>query len=145
MLVCTLDVRRDESYALIDRLSEQESVELVCIAFEVPRSCYYEYRKKHSGDVPRMQLRVKVIELFECSRSLAENRTIVALLCEQGIPIGCFKVRRLMREVGVACKQPGPHKNKRAMVEDLDISKIDLSTGSSYKSGRKLNLLLRNS
>ncbi|WP_444936539.1 IS3 family transposase [Microbulbifer sp. JMSA004] len=118
----SLDVRRDESYALIDRLSEQEPVELVCKAFEIPRSCYYEYRKKkNSVDVPRMHLRSKVIEVFERSRSSAGSRTVVGLLYEQGISIGRFKVRRLMCEAGLVCKQPGPHKHKRAIVEHLDI------------------------
>ena len=37
----SLDVGRVQSYALIDQLSERESVEVVCSAFGVVRSCYY--------------------------------------------------------------------------------------------------------
>ncbi len=37
-----------ESYALIDQLSERESVEVVCSAFDVVRSCYYAHRASSS-------------------------------------------------------------------------------------------------
>ncbi|MGV2494606.1 UNVERIFIED_CONTAM: hypothetical protein QOZ54_29805, partial [Pseudomonas aeruginosa] len=35
---------RTRSYALIEQLSKQESVEVVCSAFDVARSCYYVHR-----------------------------------------------------------------------------------------------------
>ena len=97
-------------------------MELVCEAFEVPRSCYYEYKKRKGAiDAPRVQIRAKVNEVFKRSRSAAGSRTIVGLLSEQGISIGRFKVRSLMREAGLICKQPGPHKYKKATVERVDI------------------------
>ncbi len=97
-------------------------MDLVCEAFGVPRSCYYEYKSKQASiDAPRVQLRAKVNEIFKCSRSAAGSRTIVGLLNEQGITIGRFKVRSLMREAGLICKQPGPHKYKKATVERPDI------------------------
>ncbi len=97
-------------------------MELVCEAFEIPRSCYYEYKnRKRAIDAPRVQLRAKVNEVFKRSRSAAGSRTIVGLLNEQGITIGRFKVRSLMREAGLICKQPGPHKYKKATVERPDI------------------------
>ncbi|MCP4064233.1 MAG: transposase, partial [Gammaproteobacteria bacterium] len=43
------------------------------------------------------------------SRSSAGSRTIKGLLSEEGIVVGRFKVRRLMSELGLICKQPGPH------------------------------------
>lgn len=43
------------------------------------------------------------------------------MLNEQGVSIGLFKVRRLMREAGLVCKQPGKHVYKRATVERVDI------------------------
>lgn len=49
------------------------------------------------------------------------SRTIQGLLNDQGVGIGRFKVRRLMSELGLVCKQPGPHAYKRATVERLDI------------------------
>jgi len=72
-------------------------------------------------DVERVALRAQVNEMFNKSRSSAGSRTIQGLLNDQGVEIGRFKVRRLMGELGLVCKQPGPHAYKRATVERLDI------------------------
>ncbi|MDI2146765.1 IS3 family transposase, partial [Pseudomonas aeruginosa] len=40
---------------------------------------------------------------------------------EEGVTIGRFRVRRLMRELGLVSKQPGSHAYKQAMVERPDI------------------------
>lgn len=72
-------------------------------------------------DVERLRLRSQVNELFNESRASAGSRTIVAMLQDRGNDIGRFKVRGLMREAGLICKQPGSHKYKHATVERLDI------------------------
>jgi putative transposase len=46
---------------------------------------------------------------------------MVGLLSEEGIAAGRFKVRRLMSELELICKQQGPHVYKQAMVEGIDI------------------------
>ncbi|WP_416392241.1 IS3 family transposase [Alloalcanivorax xenomutans] len=98
-----------ESYALIDWLSEQEPVDLVCSAFNVHRSCYYEHRKRRDHiDVHRVALKAKVSRVFNQSHSSAGSRTIQGVLNGQGLVIGRFKVRSLMRELGLICKQAGP-------------------------------------
>ncbi|MDO6443457.1 IS3 family transposase [Marinobacter sp. 2_MG-2023] len=118
----SLDVGRHESYALIDQLSEQMSVEMVCNAFDISRSGYYEYRQRRKHvDVERLALRAQVIRLFTKSRSSAGSRTIKGLLSEEGVVVGRFKVRRLMSELGLICKQPGPHAYMQATVERPDI------------------------
>lgn len=40
----SLDLGRTQSYVLMDQLSDRESVEVVCSAFDVVRSCYYAHR-----------------------------------------------------------------------------------------------------
>jgi putative transposase len=72
-------------------------------------------------DVERLQQRSQVNELFNQSRGSAGSRTIVAMLQSRGATIGRFKVRGLMRESGLMCKQPGPHKYKNVTVERIDI------------------------
>jgi len=110
---------------MIDQLREQETVEMVCEAFEINRSCYYTYRDRRKRvDVERMILRAKVTQAFKISRSSAGSRTIKTMLNEKGIEIGRFKVRRLMAEVGLICKQPGPHVYKQATVERPDIPNV---------------------
>jgi putative transposase len=98
---------------------------MVCEIFEVNRSCYYTYRERcNRVDVQRLELRAKVNQAFKISRSAAGSRTIKTMLNEQGTEIGRFKVRRLMAEIGLICKQPGPHAYKQATVERLDIPNV---------------------
>ncbi|HEJ4862775.1 TPA: IS3 family transposase [Pseudomonas aeruginosa] len=118
----SLDVGRTRSYALIDQLSEQESVEVVCSAFDVARSCYYVHRlRRRRVDARRVALRSQVNQLFSQSRGSAGSRSILGMLREEGVTIGRFRVRRLMRELGLVSKQPGSHAYKQATVERLDI------------------------
>ena len=118
----SLDVRRTRSYALIDQLSEQESVEVVCSAFDVARSCYYAHRlRRRHVDARRIALRSQVNQLFSQSRGAAGSRSILGMLREDGVTIGRFRVRRLMRELGLVSKQPGSHAYKQATVERPDI------------------------
>ncbi|QGP96366.1 IS3 family transposase [Pseudomonas aeruginosa] len=118
----SLDVGRTRSYALIDQLSEQESVEVVCSAFDVARSCYYVHRlRRRRVDARRVALRSQVNQLFSQSRGSAGSRSILGMLREEGVTIGHFRVRRLMRELGLVSKQPGSHAYKQATVERPDI------------------------
>ncbi|MEI0902619.1 IS3 family transposase [Pseudomonas aeruginosa] len=118
----SLDVGRTRSYALIDQLSEQESVEVVCSAFDVARSCYYVHRlRRRRVDARRIVLRSQVNQLFSQSRGSAGSRSILGILREEGVTIGRYRVRRLMRELGLVSKQPGSHAYKQATVERPDI------------------------
>ena len=95
---------------------------MVCNAFDVSRSSYYEYRQRRNRvDVERLVLRSDVSRLFAKSRRSAGSRTLKGLLNDEGIAIGRFKVRSLMNELGLICKQPGSHAYKQATVERLDI------------------------
>jgi putative transposase len=94
---------------LIDQLREQEAVEVICSAFDVAPSSYYEYKQRQQEpDVERLLLRSKIKELFRLSRNAAGARTLVAMMRELGYRIGRFKVGRLMDEANLVCKQPGP-------------------------------------
>jgi len=98
---------------------------MVCEAFDINRSCYYAYRdRRRLVDVERLELRAKVNQKFKLGRSSAGSRMIKTMLNDDGIEIGRFKVRRLMAEIGLICKQPGPHAYKQATVERPDIPNI---------------------
>ncbi|KSQ89027.1 transposase, partial [Pseudomonas aeruginosa] len=62
-----------------------------------------------------------VNQLFSQSRGSAGSRSILGMLREEGVTIGRFRVRRLMRELGLVSKQPGSHAYKQATVERPDI------------------------
>ena len=97
-------------------------VEMVCNAFDISRSSYYEYRQRRKHvDVERLALKAQVNRLFTKSRSSAGSRTIKGMLNDDGVVIERFKVRRLMSELGLICKQPGSHAYKQATVEQPDI------------------------
>jgi putative transposase len=90
--------------------------------FEVTRSTYYAHRlRRLTPSVERIRLRSRVNELFTQSRSAAGSRSIVSMMQEDGEQIGRFKVRGLMRELGLISKQPGSHAYKKATVERPDI------------------------
>ena len=66
-------------------------------------------------------LRIQVSELFALNRRSAGSRAIVNMLRDRKVHIGRFKVRRLMKELGLTSKQPGSHTYKAATVERPDI------------------------
>ena len=95
---------------------------MVCSAFDVARSCYYAHRlRRRHVDARRIALRSQVNQLFSQSRGAAGSRSILGMLREDGVTIGRFRVRRLMRELGLVSKQPGSHAYKQATVERPDI------------------------
>jgi putative transposase len=92
---------------------------------EVTRSCYYAHRaRRHRVDARRVALRSQVDQLFGESRGAAGSRSIMSMLREDGVAIGRFRVRSLMRELGLVCKQPGSHRYKHATVERPDIPNL---------------------
>ncbi|RMM38454.1 ISPsy13, transposase OrfB [Pseudomonas coronafaciens pv. oryzae] len=98
---------------------------MLCEVFETPRSCYYDHcQRRRAPDAERVRLLSRVNELFGQSRSAAGSRSIVSILQEDGEQIGRFKVRGLMRELGLISKQPGSHAYKKATVERPDIPNI---------------------
>ncbi len=95
---------------------------MVCSAFDVVRSCYYAHRLRRGRvDARRVALRRQINQLFNQSRGSAGSRSILGMLREDGVSIGRFRVRRLMRELGLVSKQPGSHAYKQATVERPDI------------------------
>ena len=107
---------------LVSNLRELASLNIVCDLFDTKRSSYYARRQ--SGrviDKERVVLRAKVSEKHRISRGSAGSRSIVTMLATDGIQIGRFKVRRLMKEARLVSKQPGSHKYKVALDERLEI------------------------
>ena len=66
---------------------------MVCNAFDISRSSYYEYRQRRNRvDVERLALKARVNCLFTKSRSSAGSRTIKGMLNDDGVVIGRFKI-----------------------------------------------------
>ncbi len=106
-------------------MGEQEAIDTVCTVFDIPTSCYYDYRHRFRRiDTEEVLLRAKVNELFNLSRGSAGSRTIQGMLAEEGIPAGRFRVRRVMKALKLVCKQPGSHNYKAATIERPDIPNL---------------------
>jgi putative transposase len=98
---------------------------MVCSVFEVTRSCYYAHRTRSRRiDARRVALRSQVNQLFSESRGAAGSRSILGMMREDGVVIGRFQVRSLMRQLGLVSKQPGSHAYKKATVERPDIPNL---------------------
>ena len=103
-------------------MREQAPTKIVCDIFEVGTSSYYDHQQRQKTvDVERVELRAKVSEIFHLSRGAAGSRTIVTKLVENGMTIGRYKVRSLMKEADLESKQPGAHRYKVARHERPDI------------------------
>ncbi len=91
---------------------------MVCCAFDVPKSCFYDYlARKRTINRERMKQRSELFCLFKESRDSAGSRALMSMMRELGYQIGRFKVRNLMKEAGLASKQPGAHRYKVAQSE----------------------------
>lgn len=94
---------------------------MVCQAFGIKRSSYYDYRRaKHRINRRRLELKAHLNRAFKLSRSGLGSRGIRDLLASEGIEAGRYLIRQLMKESGLICKQPGPHKYKKATVEHVE-------------------------
>ena len=71
-----------------------------------------------------MQQRCELRRLFKESRNSAGSRALMSMMRELGYQIGRFKVRNLMKEAGLASKQPGVHRYKVARSERPDIPNL---------------------
>lgn len=110
---------------MIDRLREQAPINLACCAFDIPTSCFYDYlARKRTINRERMQQRSELRRLFTASRDSVGSRALMSMMRELGYQIGRFKVRDLMKEAGLASKQPGTHRYKVARSERPDIPNL---------------------
>lgn len=106
----------------IRQLAARYPVQLLCEAFELPRSCYYAHlARRRRIDVRQLGLRSCIHALFSQSRRSAGSRSLVAMLKDEGTTVGRFKVRAVMKVLGLISKQPGAHTYKHSTVERPDI------------------------
>jgi len=101
---------------LIDSLSADYPQKDLLNAFDVARSSYQYHRQKvQKTDTERNRLKAKVTVMHKASRGAAGSRVITGQLKQQHETIGRYKVSRLMKELGIKSKQPGPHRYKPAL------------------------------
>ena len=98
---------------MIDALREQYKPMDLLDAFGIKRSSYQYHRKRlKAPNTEREQLKHVLLGVFNKSRKSAGSRTITAKLKSLGYNMGRYKVRMLMKELGIKSKQPGTPKFK---------------------------------
>ena len=80
-----------------------------CRLLGVPRSSYYH--KEEPEKESELQLMKRIDEIYT-EKPFLGSRKIVAKLREEGIQINRKHVQRIMRHLGLASTQPGPHTSK---------------------------------
>ncbi len=93
-----------------DFINEQKKaypVTISCKVLEVTRSAYYRYLKKHREEISDRdtKLIIEVKVLHKKSNQSYGSRRMAKALSKQGYKIGRYKVRRLMKQNGISCKQ----------------------------------------
>lgn len=72
----------------------------------VSSSAWYAWRNKPIASLPEdTAIRVMLKEKFSASRESAGSRTLVKKLCEEGVTVSRWRVRKIMREEGLVCRQ----------------------------------------
>lgn len=98
----------------------------------ISRSSYYDWRNhgdaKKDSDADDEALKEKLKSLFKGSRKTYGSRRLVKAMEEARIPIGRFKVRRLMQELGLEARYP---------------KKYRVTTDSNHKLALAANTLKR--
>ena len=69
---------------------------------EVSVSAYYAFEPKKE-DLASVGLRVQIKALFDHHKQRIGSRTIKALLQQAGFQVGRYKIRSLMRKLGLVC------------------------------------------
>jgi putative transposase len=101
-------------YDFIRQEKKAYPVTVLCKVMEVSRSGFYEYFhsfNKRSDDSPEeAALKARIGAIFKEHRNKYGSRRIAKQLKAEGHQIGRYKVRRLMRELGLKAKAPKRHK-----------------------------------
>ena len=80
---------------------------MLCRVMRVNKSAYYDWLKR-PGEIisaETLHLHRRIKELFEQSRESLGSREMMKKLREEGIQIGRYRVRKLMRKLGLQVKQ----------------------------------------
>ena len=86
---------------------------MMCKVLQVSRSGFYDYMRHHQGRGPepeQAELETRVKEIFQGSKQTYGSRRVVKELEKDGYDVGRYRVRRLMRKLGLRAKTPRRYK-----------------------------------
>ena len=99
-------------YDFIRQERKAYPVTILCKVMEVSRSSFYDYVHRIEGpdDPEETALKTRISAIFKEHRSQYGSRRVLKQLKAEGHQIGRYKVRRLMRELGLKAKSPKRYK-----------------------------------
>jgi len=100
-------------YDFIRQQTKAFPVTVLCAVMKVSRSGFYDYRKRHNRraeDPNQASLKDRVRSIFNDHRGNYGSRRILKQLRNEGHQIGRYKVRSLMRKLGLKAKPPKRYK-----------------------------------
>lgn len=99
-------------YAFIQSYAVKYPVTLLCRVIGVKHSSYYDWRKRGGKVIPAeaLQLRRRMKELFRASRGSLGSRMMMENLNDEGFNIGRYRVRMLMKSMGLVVKRKRKYK-----------------------------------
>jgi transposase InsO family protein len=103
-------------YAFIESQSKEYPVTLICRVMAVKRSSYYDWHGRGGRVIAaeELQLRRRIKALFATSRESLGSRRLMRGLREENFDIGRYRVRRIMKSLGLVVK----HKRKYRITTD---------------------------
>lgn len=100
---------------MVNDLREQYPQQALLSAFGLARSTYqYHCEKAKQVNHKEEALKQKVHQIYQDSRGSAGSRTVSGMLKQQGEPVGRYKVKNLMKSLGLVSKQQKKHRYRIA-------------------------------
>ena len=121
-------------YDFIVGQSKDYPVQTLCDTMQVSRSSFYSYQtgQTYSGNDVRKENSVLVEDMFYLHRKRYGSRRIMKALQHEGVTIGRYQVRSLMKEFGLKALQP------RSFVPKTTNSRHTLGYAPNLLEGRGL-------
>jgi putative transposase len=110
--------------AIIDEARQDFPVSLICRELDVVRSGYYAWRRQPSRHASA-RLLDQVKQIHAAARHCYGSRRMAAALREQGIVVGRYRTRTLMRQAGVQVRYPRPRYRRADQVGQVAPNRLN--------------------
>ena len=100
-------------YAFINENRQRWPICVQCEVLQVSRSGFYDYVSRQTQPVinaPEVTLLARIQEIAAKTRNSYGTRRMAKALQQEGLPVGRYKARRLMKEAGVVVRRRNPRK-----------------------------------
>lgn len=106
---CGLNSSNDEKIAAVDKLKNEYSIHIICKTLGLLKSTYYHRVKrapeKKWYEIRNEMLRPKILAIFKESKERFGAQKISIKLKQQGMQVSIDAVSKIMKEMGLVCKQ----------------------------------------